>query len=223
MIKYAVFLDIMTVFLLFMEHIAFIYQGTGRYGIYRAIFGEQPLGKNMKKKVWTVLLMCWLLLVISGAAMAQDKRYSVTLGHGESKDGIDIWRVGLKRSFARPLYTWENGFLSGYVEGSLNRWIHDKNSVTAIGASPVVACYFGQPGSRILPYVELGIGAAFLSETRIGNRDMASAFQFEDRIGAGIRYDRFDINFRYMHYSNAGLKYPNDGIDIFLLTAGFGF
>jgi lipid A 3-O-deacylase len=46
---------------------------------------------------------------------------------------------------------------------------------------------------------------------------------FEDRIGVGIRIKNMDLNFRYMHYSNAGFKEPNDGIDIFIGTLAWYF
>jgi lipid A 3-O-deacylase len=32
-----------------------------------------------------------------------------------------------------------------------------------------------------------------------------------------------DIRFGYMHYSNADLKFPNDGIDIFIGTVAWRF
>jgi lipid A 3-O-deacylase len=34
---------------------------------------------------------------------------------------------------------------------------------------------------------------------------------------------RMDFKFGYMHYSNAGLKTPNDGIDIFIGTVAWWF
>jgi lipid A 3-O-deacylase len=38
-----------------------------------------------------------------------------------------------------------------------------------------------------------------------------------------VLIDRLDIKFGYMHYSNADLASPNDGIDIWIGTVGWRF
>ena len=55
------------------------------------------------------------------------------------------------------------------------------------------------------------------------DRILSTNFQFEDRIGAGVRIGFLDVNFRYMHYSNASIKDPNHGIDIFIFTTAVQF
>jgi len=72
-------------------------------------------------------------------------------------------------------------------------------------------------------YLQASIGAALLSRTVIDDRDMESTFQFEDRFGVGIKRESFDFHVRYMHYSNAGLSWPNSGIDIFLAGLAYKF
>ncbi|THB75123.1 MAG: acyloxyacyl hydrolase [Desulfobacteraceae bacterium] len=158
-----------------------------------------------------------------GAQRLEKSGYSVNVAYGQANDDIDIYRLGIKKNWCRSLYDTGFGYLSGYFEASVNSWDHDDDSVTAIGLSPVFAFYFGSPDQAVLPYVEAGIGAALISQTMIGGRDMASKFQFEDRVGIGLKYERFDICFRYMHYSNAGISEPNDGIDILMFSAGFDF
>ena len=68
-----------------------------------------------------------------------------------------------------------------------------------------------------------GIGLSLWTDTRMGNRDLSTNFLFEDRIGAGVRIGNWDLNFRYMHYSNASIKKPNDGIDIFIGSISYRF
>ncbi|MFQ6003800.1 MAG: acyloxyacyl hydrolase, partial [Candidatus Zixiibacteriota bacterium] len=87
--------------------------------------------------------------------------------------------------------------------------------------SPVFIYGVAGPINNIFSYLEAGIGISYLSEKRIKGRDLSSHFQFEDRIGIGAKIGkqkRHDLNFRYMHYSNAGIKQPNDGIDIFIFS-----
>ena len=47
---------------------------------------------------------------------------------------------------------------------------------------------------------------------------MSSAYLFEDRIGLGLLTKNWNFECRYMHYSNANIKQPNDGIDIFIFS-----
>lgn len=60
-----------------------------------------------------------------------------------------------------------------------------------------------------------------LSRTRISDSKVFStAFQFGDRIAAGYRFgDALDseLAVRFQHYSNAGIKEPNPGINFYML------
>jgi len=89
--------------------------------------------------------------------------------------------------------------------------------------SPVFQYVFHTGNATWYPYIEAGVGAACLDDYTINDRDLSSNFQFEDRVGAGIRINNMDISFRYMHYSNAALKVPNDGIDILIGTLAWHF
>ena len=76
----------------------------------------------------------------------------------------------------------------------------------------------------IQPYLEGGIGASWLSEKEVGGRRLGMHYQFEDRIGLGMRFgskQRYDVNIRAMHYSNASLGKYNSGINLFLFTLGY--
>ena len=52
---------------------------------------------------------------------------------------------------------------------------------------------------------------------------MSTLYQFEDRIGLGVKMEHVDVSFRYMHYSNGSIVQPNDGMDIFIATLGYRF
>jgi len=145
----------------------------------------------------------------------------ISLGVGRSRDDIDIYHLGFQKQFGRNLIEWKTGHLSGYHEASINHWRHEKESVQQVAYSPVFTCGFDDFGSGMFPYLEGGIGVSYISEKEIKGRDMSSHFQFEDRMGVGVkmgRDGRHNLNFRYLHYSNAGIKQPNEGIDIFMLS-----
>ena len=57
-----------------------------------------------------------------------------------------------------------------------------------------------------------------------GDRELGSAFNFEDRLGAGLKIgDTQRVGARVIHYSNAGIKEPNDGIESFSLFYSHAF
>jgi len=145
-----------------------------------------------------------------------------TISIGESRDGIKIYRMGLRKDFSSKWVQSSFGYLSGYWEGSLNYWkgkSGDKNYGVAV--SPVFAYYIDL--GEFKPFIEAGIGASIFNKTQIDNRNMSTNFLFEDRIGVGFRYKNFDFSFRYMHYSNASIKAPNDGIDIWIGSISYKF
>jgi lipid A 3-O-deacylase len=174
----------------------------------------------MKKWVLVLSLYCFTINAFAGDGRFFDE---VTLGIGESKDNIGIYRIGARKNFEKTFFDSDYGWLSGYYEASLNYWERESEEIYGIAFSPVFVYYFGDKSNSIHPYIEGGIGGACLSDTEIQNRDMSSHLQFEDRAGVGIRTKSFDFNFRYMHYSNAEIVEPNDGIDIFMFTLSYIF
>ncbi len=161
-----------------------------------------------------------LLLLIQSLVMAKD---TVAFNYGQSKDDIDIYRLALQQDFSSRWFESELGYLSGYYEVSLNYW-RAKNSDTDVGVaiSPVFAYYFNT-SSSYKPYIEAGIGTSIFTKTHIRKRDLSSAFLFEDRIGIGLMTSEYNFELRYMHYSNANIAEPNDGIDIFIFSIGKRF
>ncbi len=140
---------------------------------------------------------------------------SVAVDIGQSKDDIDIYRLGLRRDFESKWLESRVGYLSGYYELSLNYWRDVEDKSVGIALSPVFRYSFY---GSIPVYIEAGIGISLFNSTVIGKHNMSSAFLFEDRAGIGVKFEDFDISFDYLHYSNAGIKKPNEGIDIFKLS-----
>lgn len=171
-------------------------------------------------KKWFLLLA---LCALSINSFAEDTPFydEVSFGIGESKDHIHIYRLGGKVNFKSTWFESDYGKLSGYYEASLHYWEKGNDQIYGVAFSPVFVYYIGAGSDTFQPYVEAGIGAAYISKTKINGRNMATHFQFEDRIGAGIKIGSYDFNARYMHYSNAGIEKPNDGIDIFMFTVAY--
>lgn len=176
--------------------------------------------RNIMKKYWVLILG---LILLGSSAMAESSGYGISFGYGEADPEIDIYRVGLKKDFPARWFETRVGYLSGYFELSYNHWEYNDQDINGVALSPVFVYFFGKESNLVKPYIEGGIGAAYLNDYFIADRDLSTNLQFEDRIGAGVRIGFFDLNFRYMHYSNASIKQPNHGIDILMMTTSIQF
>jgi lipid A 3-O-deacylase len=109
------------------------------------------------------------------------------------------------------------GRLTGYWSGAYTYWEGDKTSSNnSLSFSPVFVYEFA--GQSVKPYVEAGIGVAFFSNTEYESNKLGGSFQFEDRIGVGLRFNGgHEVGIRATHYSNAGLSSDNDGVESYAL------
>lgn len=72
--------------------------------------------------------------------------------------------------------------------------------------------------SGFSPYLEAGIGGHVLSDTRIGKRELSTAWQFGSHIDVGLRFGDCGIGYRFQRLSNGSIKAPNDGISFHTLS-----
>jgi lipid A 3-O-deacylase len=161
-----------------------------------------------------------LAAVLCGAsvpALAIDG-FAVELGRSTG-DNVNSAGLAATWDWSRPLLQFSDWQLGGYWEASLAQWHEDhvapgeNDNVTDIGFTPVFRV---QPNSKVGLYVEAGVGAHLQSATRIGSKNMSTAFQFGDHLGFGYRFGAkraFDVNYRFQHHSNASIKTPNPGIN----------
>ena len=98
----------------------------------------------------------------------------------------------------------------------------ESSSNHSISLAPVFVYEFA--GESVKPYVEAGIGVAAFENTEVEGNGLGSSFQFEDRIGAGLRFaGGHEVGVRAIHYSNAGIKKPNDGVESYALHYRMAF
>ena len=78
-------------------------------------------------------------------------------------------------------------------------------------------------GAAAQGYLEAGIGAYLLSHT-INNAThrLPTSLEFGSHLGAGLRLGpRVSVGVALQHLSNAGIKQPNGGINLYMLTASY--
>lgn len=117
---------------------------------------------------------------------------------------------------------WEGRWLI-MAEATLGRELHPGDS-WVVSLAPVVRYLFGYPAT-VVPFVELGLG---LTWTDIREPDLGGDFQFNSQGGAGVYlFDRpqlaYTLQYRFVHYSNAGIRRPNGGVNIHAVLIGVSY
>lgn len=118
---------------------------------------------------------------------------------------------------------WSHRFENGWGRIDLNAELGltywdatkgDPQSLWQLSATPMLRWW---PNEFI--YTEIGVGATVLSRTSFADRNFGSAFQFGNHIGVGAVINKsHQVGLRFSHFSNAGIKEPNDGLDVVQLS-----
>lgn len=100
------------------------------------------------------------------------------------------------------------------------------SSLNSYSVAPYLRYYFGR-NYYSSPFIEGSIGFAYLSKTRIDNRNLGAHFQFQDQITMGVTAgakQEWDVGLGFVHYSNARLSDHNSGFSAPLnLNIGYRF
>jgi lipid A 3-O-deacylase len=147
---------------------------------------------------------------------------SLELGVGSTNDSSMTYRLGVQCDFGRNFAESGNGRFTGYWDTAYTYWQGDQTADNnSLSLSPVFVYEFS--GQTVKPYVEAGIGVALFSDTELNEQNLGSSFQFEDRLGVGVRFNGQEIGLRALHYSNAGISSPNDGVENYSLHYAMAF
>jgi lipid A 3-O-deacylase len=153
-----------------------------------------------------------------------------TFSTGDGVVGITPYRLAAVWDMGPLAYQGNPWQLDWTWEASAAYWKSKKvaNSpryLTVLATGPQLRLIRQEPFSNgWRPYWEAGIGASWLSKKEIGGRTLGMHFQFEDRLGFGLRFNStYDGNVRIVHYSNASLSDHNSGVNLLLLTLGMWF
>lgn len=143
---------------------------------------------------------------------------------GVTGQGGATGRVALGVEWDKIWLQSSTGHVTGYWDLGYTYWQagDEAGGRHAISFSPVFVYEFGE--GYVQPFVEAGIGVALFSGTSAGDQQFGSAFNFEDRLGAGVKIGHTDrVGLRAIHYSNASIKDPNDGIESYSLFYSHAF
>lgn len=170
------------------------------------------------KKLSIVALV--IAAMISGGAHALELEGAV----GRTTQSETTLRIAVNQDWDAQWFNSSVGYLSGYWSLAYTHWEkgrYDKN-VSSLSFSPVLTYNF-YTDSGIVPFIEAGIGIAAFSKTKVGDRNLGSSFNFEDRFGFGVQFGVHTVGARVIHYSNAGIKRPNEGIESYSVYYSYKF
>jgi len=95
-----------------------------------------------------------------------------------------------------------------------------------VSATPVLTLQPAQPQGWF-PYLDVGLGVHFISETRINaTKQFSTVFQFGEFFGVGVRFGKhaqYDLGFRAQHVSNGDIGEPNNGLTFRTLVFQYHF
>ncbi|PLA75432.1 acyloxyacyl hydrolase [Hydrogenovibrio sp. SC-1] len=143
-----------------------------------------------------------------------------------SDNTVGFQRVSLGANWQTPIYQMGNYQLTGRMELNAGTW---RSSLTAplnksghiFGLNPVFQSRYHL--GKINPYFELGGGPNWLSNATIENEFKSTQFQFGSIFGFGVQTTEFEVGYRYLHISNAGIELPNPGTDFHNLHLAITF
>jgi hypothetical protein len=173
------------------------------------------------KHISHALLILFLTLTFalpSSPSHANTQAFAVDYLQGEG----DV--QGLKLAYQQQM-PWLQSIspkLTMLLEASANFWRYgpanssDSNAVLAF--SPILRYPLGEQFG--MPWdLEFGIGVSLLDDTRFAGKNVSTHYQFEDRLGlVAWLSPQQSLSVRYLHYSNAGFKKPNPGLDFISLS-----
>lgn len=164
------------------------------------------------------------LLVFSSTTFAWNRSIEVGAGFSHDPNNTKYNNYGLFISGDfYPL--WRSCWYRFTLNGALGQWFttapKNKNLTTAAAA---LALRIYPNDYKYRPYFTGSVGPAILSSKNFGNNEQGSNLAFQTTAGLGIEYKQYDVNLRFVHFSNAYLAHPNNGYNIlYVLSVGYLF
>ncbi|MCC2594973.1 acyloxyacyl hydrolase [Pusillimonas sp. MFBS29] len=163
----------------------------------------------------TAVLVAMFFTANAGAADPAFGGISVRAGYSDNYNRAELawespslWTYRFSEGYGRLDLVAELGAAYWMANGSRSR-----SSVWQFSATPLLRWTWSERY-----YLEAGVGATVFSHTTFADKQLSTAFQFGDHIGIGAHLsDSSRLGLRFSHYSNAGIKRPNPGLNILQL------
>jgi hypothetical protein len=171
------------------------------------------------------LLSLLLGLIVSTTSFAWER--SIEAGYGYSHDPNDTKHYNSGIFLSGDLWPlWFTPYTFWTLNGALGHWYStapNNKYVTTVAAALALRYYPWTYHTTYPFYLTASAGPAYLSAKQFGVNKQGSNLAFQTFLGLGTEfYQHYDVNLRFVHYSNAYTSRPNNGYNI-LYVLSFGY
>jgi lipid A 3-O-deacylase len=180
----------------------------------------------IKNVAWRAVAAGCVFLGLQSSSHAVDSA-SLEFGTGNKTQMV---RFGAQWKWDRQWWQSNGTHIGGYWDLTLSQWRGNRfqnvpgntQNITDLGFTPV---FRFQRDSLKGPYLEAGIGAHYLSGLYDNNgRRLSTNFQFGDHLGVGYVFpNNLDLGLKFQHFSNGGIKSPNNGVNFAVVRISYPF
>ncbi|VAW47572.1 probable signal peptide protein [hydrothermal vent metagenome] len=149
--------------------------------------------------------------------------FSLDIGADRSTEQL---RISLGADWNEKIYETPSWEVVGRLEGSVQKWWSTQNNPQnefgyILGITPIF--HYQPKQMTYTPFIEMGGGPYLLDNIVIENEYKSTQLQFGSIFGLGIKHKQWEISYRYLHISNAGIEMPNPGTDFHNLHLAYRF
>lgn len=182
------------------------------------------------KKIYGLLLGL-ISLFLFNTANAWQNEVSVGVGTGQEVDQ-SYRNNGVMLNAKLYKFCPIDNTLVLTIDGSLAHWhstYGDHNELSTAALSAAFRAYFANPNCHTFrPYLDVSFGPTYLSARQLGVNQQGANVAFQSLLGGGMEVGNqkqsVDFGLHLAHYCNAGLFYPNHGINIiYIFSIGYQF
>ena len=176
-----------------------------------------------------LIAVVWFVAVTAHAA-GDDWQPDAVFSQVGAGAATDSWSVGGQWHWSRAWLLREGLMLRGRWEFAVGRWRADEDDagdeawITQLSTVPTLRLSSLRSRSW---YVEIGSGPSLLMPVfRSRDRSFSTEFNFQSHLALGHTLGprgRHDLGLRIEHFSNAGIRDPNPGMNIASLRYTYGF
>jgi hypothetical protein len=168
----------------------------------------------VQKKYLATLIGIYLASTVANASP-----YGVNISYLlVDKDPQYLKGYRLSFLYQPPAWKWEHLYI--FFDTSAGHWRVNQNvpyqSLNIYSFAPVFR-FYARNSTYVSPFIDISLGLAYLTKTRIADRNLGMHFSFQDQLGIGASFGkekRLSVSVNALHYSNGSLCSMNAGITV---------
>lgn len=170
-----------------------------------------------------LILLCLPTLSLAAEVKSYEWGLKLHYGHYSLLDNAmtkppETYTTGAAVVFIPAHWKWRE--VSLYLQSGYDYWHSNytsaHRSLYDIYIAPVIHVSFFKR-AIFSPYLEVSAGPAYMSETRLANRNLGIHYTFRDMLGVGFSFGsekNCNFSIQFLHNSNASISKHNAGVNV---------